>query len=75
MRAVSEERDGPLYEEVAHAFRLIDLKGHPLARAITHVARATGVMAVVYLLNLLVYAEERTGRAAWWKCSPRHPKR
>ncbi len=61
MRAVSEEGQGPLYEEVAHAFRLIDLKGYPFARAITHVARATGVQAVVDLFNLLVYAEERTG--------------
>lgn len=61
MRAVSEEGQGPLYEEVAHAFRLIDLKGYPFARAITHVARATGVQAVVDLFNVLVYAEERTG--------------
>ncbi|MCL5265520.1 MAG: type II secretion system F family protein [Chloroflexi bacterium] len=61
MRVVAEEGDGPLHQEVAHAFRLIDLQGYPFAQALLHVGRATGVQAVVDLFTLLVYAENRAG--------------
>jgi Flp pilus assembly protein TadB len=61
MRAVAEEGDGPLQEDVAHAFRLIDLQGYPFAQALLHVGRGTGVQAVVDLFTLLVYAENRAG--------------
>ncbi|MCL5265574.1 MAG: hypothetical protein M1343_10380 [Chloroflexi bacterium] len=61
MRAVAEEGEGPLQEDVAHAFRLIDLQGYPFAQALLHVGRGTGVQAVVDLFTLLVYAENRAG--------------
>ncbi len=61
MRAVAEEGEGPLHQEVAHAFRLIDLQGYPFAQALLHVGRGTGVQAVVDLFTLLVYAENRAG--------------
>ena len=61
MRAVAEEGDGPLHQEVAHAFRLIDLQGYPFAQALLHAGRGTGVQAVGDLFTLLVYAENRAG--------------
>ena len=61
MRAVAEEGDGPLHQEMAHAFRLIDLQGYPFAQALLHVGRGTGVQAVVDLFTLLVHAENRAG--------------
>ncbi|TAK36082.1 MAG: hypothetical protein EPO21_03760 [Chloroflexota bacterium] len=61
MRSVADEGKGPLYEELAHAFRLIDLQGYPFARALLHVGRATGVQAVVDLFTLLTYAESKAG--------------
>ena len=61
MRVVAEEGDGPLHQEVAHAFRLIDLQGYPFAQALLHVGRSTGVQTVMDLFTLLVYAENRAG--------------